>query len=187
MVTKLRRNTTLAAAVLATGAIALATPGMANSLGHHDKASKLSAKQVSRAYYFANGGFTDNFNTCAYTPLMSQAFAVPKGGVVTVAGTVTAERDFDNAAAGLLTFRVSIDGTPVTVPAQLRLDASDDYNTTTIGGTKISKGAHTLVVEAKECGSGMAFVLSESATVNFSNSGAATSTVPSLKAASAQQ
>ncbi|MCB0908110.1 MAG: hypothetical protein KDB63_13435 [Nocardioidaceae bacterium] len=187
MVTKLRRNTTLAAAVLATGAIALATPGMANSLGHHDKAGKVNAKQVSRAYYFANGTFTDNFNTCAYTPLLSKAFAVPRAGVVTVAGTVTAERDFDNAAAGLLTFRISIDGTPVTVPTQLRLDGGDDYNTTTIGGAKVTKGAHTLVVEAKECGPGMAFVLSESATVNFSNAGAANATVPSLKAKSAQQ
>ncbi len=75
----------------------------------------------------------------------------------------------------------------MTVPVQLLLDGTDDHNATTIGGAKVSKGAHTLVVEAKECGTGMAFVLSESATVNFSNSGAATSTVPSLKAKSSQQ
>ena len=184
MVTKLRRNTALAAAVLATGAVALAAPGMAN--GNHDKADKLSAKQVSRAYYFANDGFTDNFNTCAYTPLLSKAFAVPKGGVVTVAGTVTSERDFDNAAAGLLTFRVSIDGTPATVPAQMVLDGTNDHTATTIGGAKVTKGAHTLVVEARECGAGMAYILSESATVNYSSIGAASSTVPSLKAKSAQ-
>lgn len=183
MNTTLRRSTLTVAAVAATGLVALSAPGMAQGLQQIVNAHKvdgLHAKDLTRAAYFANDVDTNNFDTCAYTPLLTRNFKTTHSGLISVVANVNSERDFDNANPGLLSARVTVDGNVASAPSTMRLDGTDDHTTTAIGAWKAGKGTHTIVVQARECGVGMAYVTSESLLVSYSPFGG-TETPPALK------
>ena len=187
MRTTFRRNTVALAAVVAAGAVAFSAPGMAKGLFDADNAHKvdgLHANQIAKTQYFAASTTFDNFNVCAFTPLLTRNFVTTHAGIVSVVGSVNADRDTDNANEGLLTTRVTIDGVPATAPANVNLenDGIIDATSTSVGAAKVAKGAHTLVIEGKECGTGMAFITSESLLASYSPFGG-TATPPAVKVA----
>lgn len=180
-----RKNTVIAAAVLATGAVALAAPGMSKGLFDAQNAHKVDgyhAKELIKTSYYAGNVVFDNFDTCTFTTIFSKPFATQKVGVVSVVSSVGAARDADSAEEGILTTRILIDGTVSSTPSSVNLENSGvlDGNSNNIGARKVNAGAHTVVIQAKECGPGMAFVYTESLTAQFSAFGAASSS-PVLK------
>lgn len=178
MRTTFRRNTVAAAALLATGAIALAAPGMSKAAFDAVNAHKvdgLHADQLNKIQYFEATTTFDNFDTCDYTTVLSRIFVTTRKGVVSVHGAVSAARDTDNANEGILTTRILVDGQVASVPSSGNLENNGTQDATVVnfGGRKVPAGTHTLELQAKECGTGMAFITTESMLASFSPFGTA--------------
>ena len=187
MRTTFRRNTIAVAAVVAAGAVALSAPVVAKGVFDASNAHKvdgLHAKDLTKTQYFAAQTTFDDFNTCTFTPVLTRVFKTSHTGVVSVVANVNAARDTNNANEGILTTRVLIDGVAATAPASgnLENDGTLDATVTAIGGRKVSPGTHSVVLQAMECGPGMAFVTSESMVVSYSPFGSA-ATAPTSKIA----
>ncbi len=176
MRTNHRRTTIAVAAAVAAGSVALAAPVTAKGLFDAKNAHKVDgyhAKQLSKVQYFAQEKTFDDFDTCSFTTLMTRSFGAPTTGKVILAGQVNAARDAGNADEGILTVRILVAGQPASAPGSTNLENSGtlDFAATTIGGAKVNKGKRKIEVQAQECGSGMAFITSQSLTVSFSPSG----------------
>jgi hypothetical protein len=175
-----RKATIAVAAAVAAGSVALAAPVTAKGLFDAHNAHKVDgyhAKQLSKVQYFAQEKTFDNFDTCSYTTLMTRKFGAPTKGKIVLAAQVNAARDTNNPDEGKLGVRVLVDGQPATSPGWTNLenDGIQDFAATTIGGAKVNKGKRILELQVQECGSGMAFITSQSLTVTFSpNGGVAT-------------
>lgn len=175
MIANFRRNTVAAAAVVATGALALSAPGMAAGLmhGHHAK-SGAAAKQA-KTQYWENSDDIDNFNTCAFTTVVSGVFTTKAGGIVSVTGQVGAARDIDNASEGILTTRILVDGQVASSETSTNLEngGTQDEASTVFGARKVGKGAHQLALQVEECGTGMAFIYNKSMLAQYAPVGSA--------------
>lgn len=187
MRTTYRRTTLVAAAALTAGAVAFAAPTTAKGIFDARNAHRVDgyhAIQLNKVQYYAQEQTFDNFDTCTFTTLMTKTFKAPKKGKVILAGQVNAARDAGNADEGILTVRVLVNGNPATAPGSTNLENAGvlDSAAMTIGGAKVVRGANTLELQAKECGSGMAFITSQSLTVNYSPFGAVSTTPPTSKA-----
>ncbi|MFN8195897.1 MAG: hypothetical protein U0R80_16670 [Nocardioidaceae bacterium] len=187
MLTKVRRTTIAAAAVVAAGALAFTTPTMANGLFDAHNAEKLGgmkAGQLTKIQSFADDTVFDDFDTCAYTTVLSRTFKAPRTGVVSVVGQVGAARDTDNANEGTLTGHVEIDGLRAGTDTSTNLenDGTKDSAINPIGARVVGRGVHTLELKVEECGPGMAFIHAESMVATFSPFGAAPATPPVGKA-----
>lgn len=178
----LRRSSTIAAAAVAAGAIALTAPGMAT--GH--QADKAKASQSSKIQYFAAQTVFDDFDTCAYTTVLSKTFVSPRKGVVAVDGQVGAARDTDNVNEGQLSTRVVIDGVVAGnyASANLENNGVQDAAVNPLGARRVSGGAHTVELQAQECGTGMAYIYNQSMIVSWSPLGSAQSVSPAKAKAS---
>jgi hypothetical protein len=178
MRTTLRRNTIAVAAVAAVGAVAFASPGMAKGLFDASNAHKVDgyhAVDLTKTQYWQHTTVFDDFNSCSYEPVISKKFKTTHSGVVSVVSNVGAARDTNFAPEGILTTRILIDGVVASLPASVNLenDGTQDATSTAIGARKVGKGVHKLVVQAKECGPGAAFIHQESLVAQYSPFGAA--------------
>ncbi len=188
MLTKVRRTTLAAAAIVATGALAFTTPTMAKGLFDADNAQKvggLKASQLSKIQSYADDTTFDDFDSCAYTTILSRTFKAPRAGVVSVVGQVGAARDVSDPDNGVLTTRIVVDGARAGTDASvvLSVGGTKDGSVNPIGARKVAKGNHTLEIQAMECSDGMAFIHGESMVASFSPFGAAPATPPTGKAA----
>lgn len=161
------------AAGVAAGALAFTVPTVAKAAYDARNAHKVDgyhAAQLTKVQYFASDKNYDNFNTCAFTTLMTRTFKAPKKGKIVLTGQVNAARDTSDPNEGLLTVRVLVDGAVATSQGSVNLenDGLMDSSAITIGGAKVAAGKRTLELQAEECGSGMAYITSESLTVTFS-------------------
>jgi hypothetical protein len=177
----LRRHakvTAIFAAGFTGGALALGTPVVAQSLFDARNAHRvdgLHAKQLAKVQYFQASQTFDNFDTCTYSTLMSRTFKIRHSGVVSVQGSVGASRDTGNPSEGLLTTRILIDGEIASLPSSVNLenDGTEDGASATIGARSVKSGSHTLEIQGKECGAGMAFISTQSMLASYSPFGAA--------------
>lgn len=178
MRTTFRRNTLAAAAIVATGAVALTAPGMAqaafDAINAH-KVDGLHADQLVKTQYFEATTVFDDFDTCAYTTLLTRNFVTTHKGVVSVIGAVSADRDTSDPDEGLLTTRILIDGQIASVAssANLENDGTKDETVINFGARKVASGTHVLELQAEECGAGMAFIHNESMLAQYSAFGGA--------------
>lgn len=180
-----RRLTVVASVGVAAAAIAFAAPTTARTLFDAQNANKLDgyhATQLAKSQNYASETRTDNFDTCGYTTVLTGTFKAPKAGYLTIAGQVNAARDAHNAAEGRLGIRVLVDGVPATAPGYVHLvDAGiEDATASTIGAVQVKTGPRMIELQIKECGAGMAYVVSKSVTVTYSPLGAVT-TVPASR------
>lgn len=187
MRTTFRRYSVAAAAVAVTGAVAFSAPVVAKGVfdaGNAHKVDGLHAKQLTKTQYFAAQTTFDDFNTCTFTPVLTRVFKTTHSGVVSVVGNVNAARDTNDANEGILTTRVLIDGVAATAPASENLenDGTLDATVTALGGRTVPAGVHSVVLQARECGPGMAFVTSESMVVSYSPFGSS-ATAPTSRIA----
>lgn len=168
-----RRTSITVAAAAGVGLVALAAPSTARVAFDAFNAHKVDgyhAAELSRTGYFASSQVFDNFNTCAYTDVLSRAFLAPKAGVVSVVSSVQAARDTDNGNEGILSTRLVIDGVVSSRPASVNLenDGTQDASVTNVGARRVGAGLHTVKIQAQECGLGMAFIHGESMTASYS-------------------
>ncbi len=191
MRTTFRRNTIAVAAVAAVGAVAFASPGVAKGLFDASNAHKVDgyhAQDLTKTQYWQHTTVFDNFNACTYTPVITKKFKTTHSGVVSVVSNVGAARDTNFAPEGILTTRILIDGEIASLPASVNLenDGVQDATSTALGARKVGKGQHTIVVQAKECGPGAAYIHQESLVAQYSPFGGAMVS-PALKPAGGQQ
>lgn len=176
MLANLRRNTVAAAAVVATGALALSAPGMAAGLMHGNHAAKSgAAAKQAKVQFWENSTDIDNFDTCTFTTILSGAFVTKAGGVVSVTGQVGAARDVSLGDEGLLTTRILIDGQVASAESSVNLENGgvQDAASTVFGARKVGKGTHQLALQAEECSSGMAFIYNKSLLAQYAPVGGA--------------
>ncbi|MFT3874356.1 MAG: hypothetical protein QM714_17205 [Nocardioides sp.] len=168
MSNKLRRNTIVAAAVVATGALALTTPSMAQSIAQ--KLDGYHANQLNKTQYFAQAKTFDDFDSCDYTPVLSRTFKAPAKGVVSVTGSLGAARDVSDPDTSELSVTVFIDGKQAGNYSSVFLEDGGTHEGTSspIGAAKVKGGKHTIQLRASECTDGMAFIYNESMLVEFS-------------------
>lgn len=176
MLASFRRNTIAAAAVVATGALALSAPGMAAGLfeGNHVAKSGAAAKQA-KTQYWENSTDIDNFDTCGFTTVVNGVFVTQAVGIVSVHGQVGAARDVDLADEGILTTRILIDGHVASAESSANLEngGTQDAASTVFGARKVGKGAHQLSLQIEECGPGKAFVYNKSLLAQYAPTGSA--------------
>jgi hypothetical protein len=168
----------MVAAAFTAGGLAVGTPVVASAIFDARNAHRvdgLHASQLNKIQYFEADKTFNDFDTCAYTTLMTRTFRTKHKGVVSVQGEVSAARDAGSAAEGILTTRLLIDGQVASLPASVNLenDGILDATSSTVGARQVSAGAHTLVLEGQECGPGMAFITSQAMLASYSPFGSA--------------
>jgi|GEM_PF-2921925 len=173
MLNALRRPSVIVAAVVAAGSLAFATPTVASGLfdAHNaEKVAGLKPTDLTKTQLFTAAKNFDDFDTCAMSTVMKRKFTAPRGGVMTVQAQVGAARDAGSLDEGLLVARIVVDGAVASheVGANLENTGVQDAAVTMIGGRKVTKGKHTIKLQAKECGDGMAYVVSQTMLVAFS-------------------
>ncbi len=179
MLNAVRRPAVIAAAVVAAGALAFTTPTMAGGLfdAHNaEKVAGLKPTDLTKTQLFTAAKGFDGFDTCVMSTVMKRKFTAPHGGVMTVQGQIGAARDTSIADEGLLVARIVIDGAVASheVAANLENDGVHDTALNVIGGRKVTKGKHTIKLQAEECGDGQAYILSQTMLVSFSPFGGVT-------------
>jgi len=181
MPTAVRQNAKVVLILVAAftaAALALGTPVVAQAIFDARNAHRvdgLHANQLTRIQYFQASQTFDNFDTCTFTTLMSKTFKTRHKGVVSVQGEVSAARDTGSPEEGILTTRILIDGHEASLPASVNLenDGTQDATSTNIGARRVGAGAHTLELQGKECGAGMAFITTQAMLASYSPFGAA--------------
>jgi hypothetical protein len=142
--------------------------------GKQVKNNKLTGKQIKEsslkgvlkagdvaAYGNGTSAFIDNFTTGgAFTPITDTSFTAPQNGVLYITGSVSGQDDITLGGNGRLHYRLSLDGAPLTADVlahELDYDdgalASGDSGAVT-GVVPVTKGAHTVALEARETGTG---------------------------------
>lgn len=179
MLNAVRRPAVIAAAVVAAGALAFTTPTMAGGLfdAHNaEKVAGLKPTDLTKTQLFTAAKGFDGFDTCVMSTVMKRKFTAPHGGVMTVQGQIGAARDTSIADEGLLVARIVIDGAVASheVGANLENDGVQDAAVNVIGGRKVTKGKHTIKLQAEECGDGAAYIVSQTMLVSFSPYGGVT-------------
>lgn len=173
MLHAVRRPSVIVAAVVAAGALAFTTPTMAGGLfdAHNaEKVAGLKPTDLTKTQLFTAAKTFDGFNTCAMSTVMKRSFTAPHGGVMTVQAQIGSARDSSSVDEGLLVARLVIDGAVASheVGANLENDGVQDATLDVIGGRKVTKGKHTIKLQAEECGNGAAYILSQTMLVSFS-------------------
>lgn len=170
------RNAKTIVAVVAT--IGVVSAGAAVAGGGFDatnakKVGGLSVKQLSKSTYGVANGSLDNFDNCTFQPVYTRQAGVPAAGYLTLTSTVNASRDTDDPDEGLLGTRLVVDGAVVSTETwgNLENDGVRDASIVNEGVAKVSKGFHTIQIQAAECGNGMAFVTNRQIVTQFSPNG----------------
>jgi hypothetical protein len=152
--------------------------------GKQVKNNKLTGKQIKEsslkgvlkagdvaAYGNGTSAFIDNFTTGAFTSITDTSFTAPQNGVLYITGSVSAEDDFSLGGNGRLLYRLALDGAPLTSDILAHeltyndLDVVGDSGAVT-GVVPVTKGAHTVALEARELGTG-SFVRGREVSVLF--------------------
>lgn len=168
--------TALVVAVLGTTTPAIAH-GVAHALFAHnaDKVDGRHANQLVRATTIRDMTSVNDFNSSTLTPLLTKSVNAPTKGVLLVWGTISAARDVSAADEGILSARITI-GTDSTTEQSVNLEngGTFDGSIAISGAIPVTKGPKTVVLEARELGPGMAFIVNKSITtlfVPFGNTG----------------
>jgi hypothetical protein len=141
----------------------------ATNAANADKLDGLHANQLVRGTTLSSNTISDNFDTCAYTTLLSKTVTAPISGVLLVWGNVGAVKDFDDADPSTLGVRVAVDATAVTTEQAVHLVdlGTREGSAQAMGATPVSAGSHIVDVQASECSTGMAFIVNQSITTLF--------------------
>lgn len=136
----------------------------------------LHANELVRATTLSSTTFTDDFDTCAFTTLLSKTVTAPTSGILLVWGNVGAVRDVTDGNPGTLGVQVAVDATAVTTEQAVHLvdSGTREGSAQATGATPVSAGSHTVDVQASQCGIGTAFIVNQSITtlfVPFGNNG----------------
>ncbi len=173
-----RRSIITVAAIVAAAALAFTAPGMAKGLFDARNAHKvdgLHANQIAKTQYYEATRVFDNFDTCAYTSVLTRTFKTTHSGLVSATSAVSAARDTSDPNEGILTSRILIDGEIASVrsSANLENDGTQDETVVNFGARKVPRGKHIIEVQVQECGPGMAFIHNESLLASYSPFGGA--------------
>lgn len=158
-----RRN--LPAVGVATAAVAFAalSPVLASSGPGTSTASeaKASTKVQSKTTFREAPGTLDDFDTCAFTTVLTHAVKAPKAGYLQVTGIASAARDVDDPDNALLRADVTVNTAPATPVGQTLLTkvGNGDGSISTSGVVKVPKGKSIVRLRLSECETGMAFVV----------------------------
>ncbi len=122
------------------------------------------------AYGNASSTSINDFTTGVFTPIVSRAFTAPKNGVLYITGSVSAEDDISFAGNGHLLYRLSLDGAGLTSNVfahELDYSASGTADSGAVTGVvPVTKGAHTVALDARDSGSG-SFIIGREISVLF--------------------
>ena len=178
----LRRTPITIAAVGAAAALAFTAPVVAKAAFDAQNAHKvdgLHADQLTKTQYFQAATTFDNFDSCPFTPVLTRTFKTTHRGVVAVTSQVSAARDVSDPDEAVLSTRVTIDGVVASQDSAANLEDGGTTDATVVGvaARKVGAGAHTIVIQASECTTGMAFIHHESMLVSYSPFGKAASLV----------
>ncbi len=151
-------------------------PGAPNP--NADALNGYAANQLVRATTVTNSTVNDNFNTCAFTTLLTRAVAAPTGGILLVWGAIDAVRDIDGGTgvAATLEGRVAVDATVASTSNSVYLEnqGSTESSLSVSGAVPVAAGTRNVHLQAQECSSGIAYVGDKSLTtlfVPFGNAG----------------
>lgn len=182
-----RRN--LPAVGIAAAAVALAaiSPGLASSAPAEQSASEARATLIqNRATFKEAPASLDDFDTCAFTPVLTHVVHAPRAGFLQVTGIVSAARDTDDPENGLLRADVTVRGDRATPVGQtlLTVDGNGDGSISTAGLVKVPKGLSTVRLRLSECGDGMAFVVERAVLAEYHRFGKVSAPAPRIAGAS---
>jgi len=155
--------------------------------------SDLLTKDQVRADGSTWSEIINDFTESQFTPIISKTFDAPSVGFVMITGSIGAEEDCSLTGMGDLVYRLRVDDTPVTQAAggyELSYPVDCDTDQINIGDSgaatavvAVSKGSHTIHLEAKEWGTG-SWISGRSVTSVFMPSGGADA-IPALTASEA--
>jgi len=162
-----------------TGAhISEATLGQVPTAADATTLNGLAANQLVRATSTSLASPVDNFDTCIWTTMLETAVTAPTDGILLVWGTITAAQDASSPNRAALHGYVSVDGRSAGPVHGVVLDHNTNVtmagNIAVSGAISVAEGEHAVVLSARECDSGMAWVASGSMTtlfVPFGNAG----------------
>jgi hypothetical protein len=174
----LRKTALAVAAAAGAGALALSAPGMSSApflAGNADKVDGLDAVDLTKIQYYGSRKTFDDFDTCAFTTIMSRTFKTTHTGVVAVDAQVSAARDTDFVGPGVLSGRILIDGlvSSLSPAVQLDYDGNAKHQLPVFGARKVGQGNHSLELQVEECGGGRAFITDQAMTATYSPFGGA--------------
>jgi|SoiMethySBSTD1v2_1073268.scaffolds.fasta_scaffold395211_2 hypothetical protein len=125
-----------------------------------DRVDGFDANALVRAAQ-ASGGTVDDFNTCADTNLATLTVNAPQAGIILIWSKVAWRWDPNStpaSARAILEDKVRVDGT-VAVSGTTDTTNTDVFEISSQStAVPVTAGAHTLVLQATECGNAMAFV-----------------------------
>jgi len=164
----------LAATALIVAVLGWQTPAIAHGVQHAlfahnaDKVDARHANQLVRATTIRDRTAVDNFDSGAFSTLLSKSVKAPKKGILLVWGTISAARDVDNPDEGILNARIRI-GTNSTTDQSVNLENAGTFDGSLAisGAIRVTKGSKTVVLEARELGAGMAFIVNKSITTLY--------------------
>jgi hypothetical protein len=171
----------LSAVALVVAVLGTTTPAIAHGVQHAlfahnaDKVDGRHANQIVRATTISSSTDVDNFDSSTNVTLLSRSVNAPTKGILLVWGTVAAARDNGMADEGILKARVRV-GSNATLEQNVNLEnaGTSDGSIAISGAFPVSKGAKTVILEAREVGAGMAYIHDMSITtlfVPFGNAG----------------
>jgi hypothetical protein len=133
------------------------------------KLDGLHANQLVRATTLSSTTVTDDFDTCAFTTLLSKTVTAPTSGILLVWGNVAAAKDVTGVNPSTLGVQVTVDATAVTTEQAVHLvdQTSREGSAQATGATPVSAGSHIVDVKASECTTGTAFIVNQSITTLF--------------------
>jgi hypothetical protein len=171
----------LSAIALVVAVLGTTTPAIAHGVQHAlfahnaDKVDGRHANQIVRATSVSNSTDVDNFDSSTHVTLLSKSVNAPTKGILLVWGTVAAARDNGTPDEGILKVQLRV-GSTTTLEQAVNLEnaGTADGSIAISGAFPVFKGARTVNLEAREVGSGMAYIHDKSITtlfVPFGNAG----------------
>lgn len=171
----------LSAAALVVAVLGASSPAIAHGVRHAlfahnaDKVDGRHANQIVRATTIRDSTDVDNFDSSTHVTLLSRSVRAPTKGILLVWGTIAAARDSGSPEEGILKARVRV-GPNSTLEQNVNLEnpGTADGSIAISGAFPVTKGVKTVILEALEVGSGMAYIHDMSITtlfVPFGNTG----------------
>jgi hypothetical protein len=151
----------------------------AASSANSDMVDGLHANQLVRATTAIDHSDNDNFDTCAFTTVLTKAVTAPTAGILLVWGNAWAQRDLDDPDMTAMEARITVDAVAATSESRTHLgnDASQndlDGFVAPSGAVPVAAGTRNADLQIRECSGGMAFIAEKSITtlfVPFGNAG----------------
>lgn len=186
----LNRRTATVGLVAGVAAVALAAPSTGQALFDANNAHKVDgyhAVQLGKITYGGSTGFVDDFDSCTFVNVYQRQFTAPRAGILALVADTRAERDFSVADQAQLETRLTIDGVVVSGTTADSLDNNGTYegSTANTGAKRVSAGAHTIAIQARECSAGKAFIMTREITATWGPFGSA-GTPPNFRVAPRQ-